>query len=79
MEENRRESSPRESDGKESRTTTYIVTRGYGEHDLLDLYTDYVVERIREDLRNKQADQAAQRVKTKEEKKRSRRDLTLSR
>ncbi|MBR4204510.1 MAG: hypothetical protein IKQ92_03445 [Clostridia bacterium] len=34
-------------------TTTFIVKRTFGNSDLLDLYTDYVVEKLREDLRKR--------------------------
>ncbi len=58
MEDFSRESYTSESIGKESQSTTYVVTRGFGDYDLLDLYTDYVVEKVREDMRKKQAEES---------------------
>ena len=81
MEEKSRESDTAETIGMEPKKTAYVVTRGFGEHDLLDLYTDYVADKVREDMQKKKTEQAQAKTlpKGKEEKNRKRRDLTLSR
>ena len=34
--------------GLEAQNTTFVVRRTFGDQDLLDLYSDYVVKRVRE-------------------------------
>ena len=53
MEEFNHESYTSEQVGLESQTTVFVVERSFGDRDLLDLYSDYVAERVKEDLRKR--------------------------
>lgn len=40
-----------ENAGLYAQNTTYVLTRTFGGYDLFDLYSDYVVEKVKEKLR----------------------------
>ena len=48
MEEFRRETYTADQVGLDTQTTVYIVERCFGDYDLIDLYSDYVAERVKE-------------------------------
>ena len=53
MEEFRRETYTADQVGLDTQTTVYIVERCFGDYDLIDLYSDYVAERVKADLRKR--------------------------
>ena len=46
--------------GLESQNTTFVVKRSFGDGDLLDLYSDYVVEKVREYFRRQKEKTSAE-------------------
>ena len=53
MEEFNHESYTSAQVGLESQTTVFVMERSFGDRDLLDLYSDYVVEKVREDMKKR--------------------------
>ena len=46
--------------GLESQNTTFVVKRSFGDADILDLYSDYVVEKVREYFRKQREKTSAE-------------------
>ncbi len=46
--------------GLESQNTMFVVKRSFGDADILDLYSDYVVEKVREYFRRQKEKTSAE-------------------